>query len=419
MEARFLKKRGCRIERADNIKIYNIQHCFQEGEGMARTFDEINSKIKDGEVVVVTAEEFKELVEQKGVSQAAREVDVVTTATFSPMCSSGAFLNFGHSDPPIRMSKIWLNDVPAYGGLAAVDTYIGATELSETRGFEYGGAHVIQDLIDGKKVRLRAESYGTDCYPLKDITTYITLDDLNQAYLYNPRNVYQNYNAATNSSDRMLHTYMGTLLPQYGNVTYCTSGELSPLLNDPMLRTIGIGTRIFLGGAQGYVAWEGTQYIRKQEVIRDHVVQYSGATLAVIGDMRDMDSRFVRAATFQKYGTTLFVGIGIPIPVLDEDMAEFLAVRNRDIYTQVVDYGVPRRSRPILRKVSYEELRSGSIELNGRKVPTAPLSSLRKAREIAQLLKDMISQGRFFLQEPIQKLPEEGRFNPLKKTEVE
>ncbi|NLO82420.1 MAG: hypothetical protein GX094_05090 [Clostridiales bacterium] len=386
---------------------------------MARTFDEINSKIKDGEVVVVTAEEFKELVEQKGVSQAAREVDVVTTATFSPMCSSGAFLNFGHSDPPIRMSKIWLNDVPAYGGLAAVDTYIGATELSETRGFEYGGAHVIQDLIDGKKVRLRAESYGTDCYPLKDITTYITLDDLNQAYLYNPRNVYQNYNAATNSSDRMLHTYMGTLLPQYGNVTYCTSGELSPLLNDPMLRTIGIGTRIFLGGAQGYVAWEGTQYIRKQEVIRDHVVQYSGATLAVIGDMRDMDSRFVRAATFQKYGTTLFVGIGIPIPVLDEDMAEFLAVRNRDIYTQVVDYGVPRRSRPILRKVSYEELRSGSIELNGRKVPTAPLSSLRKAREIAQLLKDMISQGRFFLQEPIQKLPEEGRFNPLKKTEVE
>ncbi|MGI6189884.1 MAG: hypothetical protein GX041_06905 [Clostridiales bacterium] len=386
---------------------------------MAKSFDEINSKIKDGKVVVVTAEEFKDLVEQKGVSQAAREVDVVTTATFSPMCSSGAFINFGHSDPPIRMSKIWLNDVPAYGGLAAVDTYIGATELSETRGFEYGGAHVIQDLIDGKKVKLRAESYGTDCYPRKEITTYITLNDLNQAYLYNPRNVYQNYNAATNSSDRMLHTYMGTLLPQYGNVTYCTSGELSPLLNDPMFRTIGIGTRIFLGGARGYVAWEGTQFIRNREVIRDGVVQYSGATLAVIGDMRDMDSRFVRAASFEKYGTTLFVGIGIPIPVLDEDMAGFLSVRNRDIYTQVVDYGVPERSKPVLRKVSYQELRSGSIELNGRKVLTAPLTSLRKSREIAQLLKDMIYQKKFFLQEPIQKLPEEGRYNPLKETEVE
>ena len=278
---------------------------------------------------------------------------------------------------------------------------------------------MIQDLIDGKKVKLRAESYGTDCYPRKEITTYITLNDLNQAYLYNPRNVYQNYNAATNSSDRMLHTYMGTLLPQYGNVTYCTSGELSPLLNDPMFRTIGIGTRIFLGGARGYVAWEGTQFIRNREVIRDGVVQYSGATLAVIGDMRDMDSRFVRAASFEKYGTTLFVGIGIPIPVLDEDMAGFLSVRNRDIYTQVVDYGVPERSKPVLRKVSYQELRSGSIELNGRKVLTAPLTSLRKSREIAQLLKDMIYQKKFFLQEPIQKLPEEGRYNPLKETEVE
>jgi uncharacterized protein (DUF39 family) len=92
---------------------------FQEGERMAKSFDEINSKIKDGKVVVVTAEEFKDLVEEKGVSQAAKEVDVVTTATFSPMCSSGAFINFGHSDPPIRMSKIWLNDVPAYGGLSS------------------------------------------------------------------------------------------------------------------------------------------------------------------------------------------------------------------------------------------------------------------------------------------------------------
>ncbi|MBM7582920.1 uncharacterized protein (DUF39 family) [Caldicoprobacter guelmensis] len=385
---------------------------------MAKTFDEINEKIKDGKVVVLTAEEFKDLVEEKGVAQAAKEVDVVTTGTFSPMCSSGAFINFGHSDPPIRMNRIWLNDVPAYGGLAAVDTYIGATELSETQGFEYGGAHVIQDLIDGKKIKLRAESYGTDCYPRKEITTYITLDDLNQAYLFNPRNAYQNYNAATNSSDRILYTYMGTLLPQYGNVTYCTSGELSPLLNDPELRTIGIGTRIFIGGAQGYVAWEGTQFVRNKEVIRDGVIQYSGATLAVIGDMKQMSSRFIRAASYEKYGTTLFVGVGIPIPVLDEDMAKFLAVRNRDIYTQVVDYSVPSRSRPVLRKVSYEELRSGMIELNGKKVPTAPLSSLRKAREIAQVLKEMILKGEFLLQEPIQKLPEDRRFNPLKEREV-
>src|SRR5690554_5821577 len=191
---------------------------FQEGERMAKSFDEINSKIKDGKVVVVTAEEFKDLVEQKGVSQAARQVDVVTTATFGPMCSSGAFINFGHSDPPIRMNKIWLNDVLAYGGLAAVDSYIGATELSESKGMEYGGAHVIEDLVNGKKVRLVAKSHGTDCYPRLDIDTDIALEDLNQAYLFNPRNVYQNYNAATNTSKGIIYTYMGTLLPECGNV---------------------------------------------------------------------------------------------------------------------------------------------------------------------------------------------------------
>lgn len=381
---------------------------------MSKTFDEINEKIKKGTVVVVTAEEIIDIVEEKGIKETAREVDVVTTGTFSPMCSSGAFLNFGHSDPPIRMTKVWLNDVPAYAGLAAVDAFIGATELSESKGMEYGGAHVIQDLIEGKKVHLYAESYGTDCYPRREIDTYITLEDLNQAYLFNPRNSYQNYNAATNSSDKIINTYMGTLLPQYGNVTYCTSGELSPLLNDPEMRTIGIGTRIFLGGTQGYVAWEGTQFIRNQKEVDDGKIMYSGATLAVVGDLKKMSSKYIRAAKFERYGTTLFVGIGIPIPVLDEEMVKFLSVRNRDIYTQVVDYSVPKRSKPILKLVNYEELRSGSIELNGKKVPTAPLSSLKKAREIAEVLKRSIQAGEFYLQEPIQNLPKDGCFNPLK-----
>ena len=34
----------------------------------------------------------------------------------------------------------------------------------------------------------------------------------------NPRNAYQRYNAATNTTDRLLHTYMGTLLPNTGNI---------------------------------------------------------------------------------------------------------------------------------------------------------------------------------------------------------
>ena len=151
---------------------------------MAKTIEEINEKIRKGKAVVLNAEEIIGFVKEKGARAAAAEVDVVTTATFGPMCSSGAFMNFGHSDPPIKMSKVWLNDVPAYAGIAAVDVYIGATEISETEGIKYGGAHVIEDLIAGNPVKLRAISQGTDCYPRKEIETYITKDTINQAYLF-------------------------------------------------------------------------------------------------------------------------------------------------------------------------------------------------------------------------------------------
>jgi uncharacterized protein (DUF39 family) len=378
-----------------------------------KTYAEINEKIKSGQAVVVTAEEIIGRVADDGYTKTAATVDVVTTATFGPMCSTGAFLNFGHADPPIRMSKVWLNDVPAYAGLAAVDAYIGATELSETCGFQYGGAHVIEDLISGKKVKLRATSYGTDCYPRKEITTEITLADLNQAYLFNPRNCYQNYEAVVNSTDKTLYTYMGTLLPHFGNATYSTSGELSPLLNDPNYRTIGIGTRVFLGGGVGYVAWEGTQHNPSQNRAPNGVPTTLAGTLALIGDLKQMSREYLRAALFDRYGVSVYVGVGIPIPILDEAMLKCTAITNRDINTTVYDFGVGRRSKPDFGQVSYEELRSGSININGKTVPTAPLSSLAQARKIAATLKDWIATGRFQLTEPVQPLPAENRVNSL------
>ncbi len=379
---------------------------------MKRTYEEINDKIQKKKVTVLTAGEFVALAKEEGVKAAAKKADVVTTATFGPMCSSGAILNFGHSDPPIRMGKITLNDVSAYGGLAAVDTYIGATQPSETKGMEYGGAHVIEDLIGGKSIRLKAQSYGTDCYPLTDIDTKISLADMNQAYLFNPRNVYQNYAAATNSQKKTLYTYMGILLPNMGNITYSTSGEYSPLLKDPELRTIGMGTRIFLGGGEGYVAWEGTQAVNTKQNYDDGEVRYAGYTLALIGDMKGMSTDYIRGATYEKYGCSLFVGVGIPIPVLDEDIAEKLAVSNEHLFTNVFDYGVGSRVRPAIRRVSYAELRGGEVELNGQKVPTAPLSSLVKAVEIANVLKGRIEAGTFTLTQGVP-LPKHDVFKPL------
>lgn len=370
---------------------------------MAKTIAEINQRIKSGDVLVLTAEEMIEYVDNNGPKKAAEEVDVVTTGTFGAMCSSGAFLNFGHSEPPIKMQRVWLNDVEAYTGIAAVDAYIGATQLSETEGFEYGGGHVIEDLVNGEEVELRATSYGTDCYPRKKIQTSLTLADMNQAFLVNPRNCYQNYAAATNSSDKVLYTYMGKLLPNNGNVTYATASQLSPLIKDPYLETIGIGTRIFLAGTQGYVIGQGTQYSTAPR--RENGIPLCpAATLAVTCNLKKADSRFIQGAVFERYGTSLYIGLGIPIPVLNEEIAKQTAIRDSEIYTNILDYSVPSRSRPVVAKVSYAELRSGKVELNGQEVRTSSLSSLSKAREIAELLKKQIKRGEFLLTERLETL---------------
>lgn len=382
---------------------------------MAKTIEEINEKIKKGKAVVFTAEEAVSMAKEQGVAKCAKHIDVVTAATFGAMCSSGAVLNFGHSDPPIRMGEITLNGVEAYGGLAAVDTYIGATQPGKNTGIEYGGAHVIEDLIAGKEIELEARSAGTDCYITKEFKSKIRLKDLNQAYLFNPRNAYQNYSAATNTTKTTKRTYMGTLLPGMGNVTYTTSGEMSPLLKDPKLRTIGIGTKILLCGGEGFVVFEGTQAINRVETLENGDNNYSGYTLAVIGDLKGMKSEYIKAATFEGYGASLFVGIGVPIPVIDEDMMADLAVSNEHLYTNIYDYGYSERSRKVLRRVTYAELRSGEVEIDGKKIRTAPLSSIYKARKIADELKAKLISGEFVMTQPAAMLPVRETINVLKR----
>jgi uncharacterized protein (DUF39 family) len=380
---------------------------------VSKSYDEIRKKIADGDVVVMAAEEFKEYVKANGIKKAAKEVDVVTTGTFGAMCSSGAYFNFGHSDPPIKMQRVWLDGIQAYAGLAAVDAYLGATELDETNNMMHGGAHVIEDLVRGKAVRLKATAYGTDCYPRKEIDTYVSLKTVNQAVLFNLRNCYQNYAVATNSSSRTLYTYMGKLLPEYGNATFSSAGELSPLLNDPYYRTIGIGTRIFLGGGQGFVAWEGTQFNPGVPRTPDGVPKRPAGSIAVIGDLKQMSPEFLRGLTFTRYGSSLGLGIGIPIPILDEEMAKACAVSNEHIVTAVFDYSQQTRARTVLKEVTYAELRSGEIEVKGKRVPTSSLSSLYKARQIAEILKNQILKGDFMIEKPVQNFSMDRVFKPL------
>lgn len=387
-----------------------------------RTITEINDKITNRCVVVWTVEELKARVSEVGVTQAAKEVDVVTTGTFEPMESSGAILNLGHTDPPIKIRKCWLDGVPAYAGFGAVDLYLGVTQsldytdmgeapdIEESK--ERGGGHVIEDLIAGKPIQLRALGQVTDCYPRASFNTTITKDTINQFYLFNPRNLYQNFIVGVNGGDRPLFTYLGPLQPRLANAVYSNPGAISPLLNDPDLKLIGIGTKIFLGGGIGYVTWEGTQHFPLQKRLPNRTPVGPSATLALIGDAKQMDPKWVRGCYFKNYGPSLMLGVGVPLPVLNEEVVKYCAIQDHEIVAPVVDFSIPRRVRPTFGLVTYAQLKAGRITVDGKLVRAAPLASISLSRQVAQELKQWICAAKFTLTEPVAPMPMNRSFLP-------
>jgi CBS domain-containing protein len=178
-------------------------------------------------------------------------------------------------------------------------------------------------------------------------------------------------------------------------------------MNDPDYETIGLGTKIFLGGGQGFVIGEGTQHSPKS---------LSG-TLMVKGDAKNMSPEFVQGGAFTGYGTSMYLGLGIPIPILNVGLAKKTAIRDSEIFTDIVDYSVPRRDRPKFGKVSYQELKSGSITINNKKVRVSSLSSLKMARKVSATLKTWIQEGTFTLTAPVERLPNNTIFKAMRQTE--
>ncbi len=372
-----------------------------------KSIEEINERIKKKKAVVVNAREMSELVRGKGRIKAAQEIDVVTTGTFSPMCSSGMIFNFGQKPPMIKAHRLWLDNVPCYAGLAAVDAYLGVTEPTESDPlnkvypgkFAYGGGHVIENLVKGQSVHLKAVGYGTDCYPRKLLEKDVTLDELKSAVLFNPRNGYQNYNCAVNLTNKIKYTYMGPLRANLGNLNFATSGSLSPLFNDPYFLTTGLGTKIFLGGGTGYVIGAGTQHNSDPPRNERGVPKMPAGTLMVKGDLKGMNPRYLRGVSFAGYGCSLSVGLGIPIPVLNEQIAWYTGVDDSEIHMPVIDYGYDYGAgkAKILNYVTFEQLMSGSVEIHDKRVAAVPLTSYSMSLEIADILKDWILSGDFLL----------------------
>lgn len=364
-------------------------------------YDEINEKIEKGKAVVLTAEEVKALSASRGVDHVAQNVDVVTCATFSPMCSSGVFLNLGHTLPPLKMQRVTLDGVPAYGGIASVDVYLGATEPHPGKpGF--GGAHVIERLIRGEPVELEAQGQPSDCYPRSHVRGMFTLEQINQAYFFNPRNAYQNYQAAVNSGEQVLETYMGRLQPRLRTIHYAGTGEWSPLINDPLLSVVGVGTPVFCCGGLGMVTFQGTQHNPEQKRDSDTGLPIGpGATLAIQADLRGAQPAFVKAIAIPGYGISLFVGIGVAIPVLNHAMARAVCIRDHQIQTPVFDYA----RRRVIGHTNYAQLKANQVEIEGKRLQAKTMTNMKTSRRIMDELKRSVLQREFPLRPPIQPLP--------------
>ncbi len=130
-------------------------------------------------------------------------------------------------------------------------------------------------------------------------------------------------------------------------------------------------------------------------------------TISVRGDMKQMSPKFLRGASVTGYGCSLSVGIGVPIPILNEEIARFTGVSDDEIFVPVVDYGIayPQDGGAAMTHVTYAQLKTGEIAIDGHKVVTAPLSSYSVALEIASILKQWIQAGRFLLTEAQETLP--------------
>jgi len=368
-----------------------------------RTIDEINSKISKGKAVVIGVDEFKKICETEGVEKAAERIDVVTCATFSPTCGTGMIMNLGHTNPPIKFKEAYFNNVRAYTGFTSVDAYIGSDQPNEDNeiNINYAGAHVMEDLLNNKTVHFRGIGFGSEChsYPREEVETYITLNDINEAFFIAHRFCVQKGSGYVNSSSKTLGTYKGIVLPFFGNCVYTGTGELNPLINDIDGEVIGIGTRILLSGAQGYIIGEGTQ----------HDPEKTASSTMLRCRFRDIKPEYFRAVVFENYSSSLYIGLAVPIPILNLKIAKNCAIRDYEIQTVIKDAADQEHwdgEKTVICKVNYHELKSGKIKLpNGKTVVSSSVSSIVMAKKLMRELIQQINDKKFYLTPCLERLP--------------
>ncbi|MEL5891433.1 MAG: methanogenesis marker 16 metalloprotein [Methanothrix soehngenii] len=309
---------------------------------VGKEFSEILERIERSEAVVLTAEEVSRLVEDEDRSS-LEEVDVVTTATRAVMSGTYAILSFPVAEPGSfqRARNVWLNGISAQVGpcpnekLGVLDMVIFGTAHSRDRP-DYGGGHLFRDLVEGKTIQVEVQ---TDEGGL--LQAEVGLEDMPHARMFGSRHAFKNYSAFVNPGSRSVRTIFHArgFEPHCQGATFSGCGQINPLKCDPLLETIGIGTRILLNGAEGYVLGTGTRSSRDKP------------NLSGFADMHHMTAEYM-GGFVTGLGPECICSLAVPIPVTSPTILEEIARRDREIALPVNDIN----TRTVIGQANYGDV---------------------------------------------------------------
>ncbi len=294
-----------------------------------RTIQELKTKIKSGSAVIMTATELCDLV-RSGESISMKDVDVVTSATRAVMSGTMAILSFRVSNKCefTRAAEIYLDGVPAVLGpapnenLGWIDCLVMGT-AKNSKNEQYGGGHLFRNLVEGKEIEVFVRSIEG-----KEISATTSLKEMPYAMMFLTRGVCA-LMVYTNPAPEPMKTIFS--VKEFGGnlseATFSGCGELSPIKNDLEFHTFGIGTRILLNGAEGYILGKGTLSSNNRR-------NFSG-----IADMHHMDPEYMGG--FKTSASPEVISTwAVPIPILNEDVFRTACVTDDLLELPIVDvYG--------------------------------------------------------------------------------
>jgi len=293
----------------------------------SRTIPEIQDKIDAGDAIVLTATEISARI-RAGEDIKLEDVDVVTTATRGIMSGTYAVLSFKVSEPDsfVKASEVLLNGVPAVVGpcpnerLGILDLIVLGTAHSK---FDpnYGGGHLFREMVEGKNIKVDVTTSEGDHFSVET-----RLSEIPYAKLNATRHSFKNYRAFVNPGKESIKTIFHALPfeGEFKEMTFCGCGELNPIENDPKLETIGIGTRVLLNGADGFVTGAGTRSAP------------DNPNLTGFADMHDMTPEYM-GGFVTSAGPEIINTWAVPIPILHKGMLENILKLDKEIPLKLVD----------------------------------------------------------------------------------